>query len=57
MNEVECLDVINNKVFIKRFYDVREQRKFILRCKYSKRIKVLSYTWQTSEQYKYLLRT
>lgn len=55
MNEVECLDLTTGKVFSKYFYDLHEQRVFINKCRFSKRIRVLSYTWQNEAQHEYLV--
>lgn len=41
MFEVECLDLINNKVFTKVFYSIKKKNDFIRKCKYSKKIKVI----------------
>ena len=55
MNEVEVLVLDTNKTFIKHFDDVREQRKFMIKCKYSKKLMVLSFTWNGQAQYEYLM--
>lgn len=41
MFEIECLDLINNKVFTKVFYSIKKKNDFIRKCKYSKKIKVI----------------
>lgn len=41
MFEVECLDLVNNKVFTKVFYSIKKKNDFIRKCKYSKKIKVI----------------
>lgn len=42
MWEVTCLDLIKNKRFTKTFYDYIIKESFIRKCKYSKKIKVIS---------------
>ena len=54
MNEVWCRDLVKGKDFILKFNDLHKQRVFLLRCRYSKKIMVLGYTWQTESQYQYL---
>lgn len=41
MFEVECLNLINNKRFTKWFFSDISKDKFVRKCKYSKKIKVL----------------
>lgn len=54
MNEVYCYDIIKGREFTLRFDDLHKQRVFLLRCKYSRKIKVLGYTWQSESQRLYL---
>ena len=54
MNEVWCLDLKTNKEFTLHFNDLHKQRLFLLRCKYSKKIMVLGYTYQNQSQNDYL---
>lgn len=56
MNEVVCLDLETGREFTKTFYDLRKQRAFIVRCRHSRKVLVLSYTWQDMEEYAYLAR-
>ena len=56
MNEVWCLNRINGEEFTLRFNDLQKQRKFLLKCKHSKKIMILGYTWQTENQRLYLER-
>lgn len=41
MFEIDCLNLINNKVFKKVFYSIKKKNDFIRKCKYSKKIKVI----------------
>lgn len=43
MYEVTCLNLITNQEFIKEFEFYGQFRKFINKCKYSKKIKVTSW--------------
>jgi len=54
MNEVYCYDKLNHKEFTLYFSDLHKQRLFLLRCKYSHKIMVLGYTWQSEAQRYYL---
>ena len=54
MNEVTCYDNETGKVFVKTFDNIREQRRFMLRCKRSKKITLLGFTWQSSAEFDYL---
>jgi hypothetical protein len=44
MFEVEVLDLLNNNIFSKWFYDPIPKDKFINKCKYSTKVKVISVT-------------
>lgn len=54
MNEVWCYDKTTGREFTLKFNDLHKQRVFLLRCKHSKKIIVLGYTWQSESQYQYL---
>lgn len=54
MNIVWVMVLATKKEFQKFFYDVREQRKFLLRCKHSKKVMITGYTWQNEEEREYL---
>ena len=54
MNEVYCLDLTTGREFTKAFDDLRKQRAFLLRCKHSRKIRVIGYTYQSQSQYEYL---
>lgn len=54
MNEVWCKDLVKNREFTLKFNDLHKQRVFLLRCKHSKKIMVLGYTWQSEDEYMYL---
>ena len=53
-NKVFCLDMKSGKMFTKYFQDVEEQKKFIHKCKYSKKIMVCGYSCQNQEENEYL---
>ena len=42
MYELRCINLENNKIFTKLFYNVKAKDYFKNRCKYSKKIKILS---------------
>ena len=54
MNEVTCLNLQTGETFTRYFNDLKAQRLFLLKCKHSKKVMVVSYTWQTYSQYEYL---
>lgn len=54
-NEVDCLDLATGKRFIKKFDDIRAQRRFLIRCKHSQKIIVLGYTYDGQDEYEYLV--
>lgn len=54
MNEVYCVDLVTKKKFTLKFNDLTKQRNFINKCKYSKKIKVVGYTFQSRAEYEYL---
>lgn len=54
MNEVNCYNKLTGQTFTKYFNDLREQRVFLLRCKHSKKVMVVGYTWQSESQRQYL---
>ena len=53
-SEVYCVDLVSKRKFTKRFYDLRAQRLFLLRCGHSKKVKVISFTCQSNEEFLYL---
>ena len=42
MFEVELLNLKTNQKFIKRFWEIKKKNNFINKCKYSKKVKILS---------------
>ena len=54
MNEVTCIDLSTGREFTKSFSDVYEQRKFIIKCRYSSKVKVIGYRCQCYEEMEYL---
>lgn len=56
MNDVECLDMTNGRTFVKEFSDLREQRNFLIKCRHSKKLLVLSYTYNDQDEKEYLER-
>ncbi len=54
MNEVYCIDLTTGRSFTKKFDNLRNQRLFLLKCKYSKKIKITGFTYQDEEEYLYL---
>lgn len=54
MNEVQCLDLSNGRTFTLRFDNLRKQRAFIVKCRYSHKIKVIGFTWNSQSEYEYL---
>lgn len=56
MNEVSFLILATGKEITKRFYDLKEQRLFLLKCKHSKKVFITCFTYQTQSQLEYLLR-
>lgn len=54
MNEVTCLNLTTNQTFTKYFDSIVEQRKFVIKCKYSKKIRVIGISCQTQSEYKYV---
>lgn len=55
MNTVSCLDLITNKTFTLTFYDLRKQRNFLVKCRYSKKLLVIDFTYQSQSEYEYLV--
>jgi len=56
MNEVWCLDLKTGREFTMYFNDLHKQRLFLLKCKYSKKILVTGYTYNSQEEHLYLAR-
>jgi hypothetical protein len=54
MNQVYCFNLLTGQEFTLTFNNLKQQRLFLLRCKFSKKIKVLGYTYQNESQYRYL---
>lgn len=54
MNEVWCKDMVKNREFTLKFNDLHKQRVFLLRCRYSHKVKVLGYTYHSMSEYMYL---
>lgn len=54
MNEVVCYDKTTNKTFTLHFDNLYKQRKFLIKCRYSNKLMVLSYTYQSQAEYEYL---
>jgi hypothetical protein len=54
MNEVRFLVKATNTLVVKKFWDLREQRRFILRCKHSNKVILMGYSYQTEEEAEYL---
>lgn len=54
MNEVSFLILGTGKEITKRFYDLKEQRLFLLRCHHSKKVFITGFTYQSQAQYEYL---
>jgi hypothetical protein len=54
MCEVELMNRTNGQTWIKRFDDLREARVFVNKCRFSKRVMVLSVVCDTYPQYQYV---
>ena len=54
MNEVECLDLRTMKTFTKVFDSPYKARVFVLRCKHSKKLRVIGFTYHSQEEYEYI---
>ena len=54
MNKVKFIVLDTMKEVVKYFDNVVEQRKFLLRCKYSNKVFVLGYTCDGTDEYEYL---
>ena len=54
MCEVELKNLTNGEIFSKHFDDLREARVFVNKCRFSKRIMVLSILCDTYSQYQYV---
>ena len=56
MCEIELLVEQTGKIFIKRFDDLHQARVFLLKCKHSRRVGVLSVVCDTYTHYLYVCR-
>lgn len=54
MNSVICLNMETNEQFVRYFDDVEKQRKFMIKCRFSKKIKVIGWDCQDYDEYRYL---
>ena len=54
MNEVRFFVKATQTLVVKKFWDLREQRRFILRCKHSNKVILMGYSYQTEEEAEYL---
>lgn len=54
MNSVSFMVKGQKGVITKYFDDLRKQRLFLLRCRYSKKVMITGYTYQDEEEYLYL---
>lgn len=54
MNEVYCLDNTTGREFTLYFDDLKKQRNFLIKCRYSKKIHIIGFTYQSYTQYQYL---
>lgn len=59
MYDFECLDRTTNRTFHKIFEDERKARAFAIRCRYGRKILVLSvsckYGFDSMEDYNYIM--
>lgn len=55
MCEVELMNRTNGQTWLKEFDDLREARVFVNKCRFSKRIMVLSVVCDTYTQYQYVM--
>lgn len=55
MCEVELMNMANGQTWFKRFGDLREARVFVNKCRFSKRVMVLSVVCDTYTQYQYVM--
>jgi len=55
MCEVELMNRTNGQTWLKEFNDLREARVFVNKCRFSKRIMVLSVVCDTYTQYQYVM--
>lgn len=54
MNEVYCINVLTKKPFTLYFSNLLKQRRFLVKCRYSQKVMVVGYTYQSQEEYEYL---
>lgn len=54
MNTVDCYDTTTGRSFTKEFSSPYPQRQFILRCRHSKKIKVLGWTCNTPSEEEFI---
>ena len=55
MCEVELFNRLTGEIFSKKFDDLREARVFVNKCRFSKRVLVLSVLCDTYTQYQYVV--
>lgn len=55
MCEVELMNLATGQTWIKTFNDLHEARVFVNKCRFSKRISVLSVVCYTYSQYEYVM--
>lgn len=55
MKSVSCYDTKTKKNFTKEFDNIVEQRRFIIRCDKGNRLIITSYTWDSEDEYEYLV--
>jgi len=54
MYEVYCLNLLTNERFTKSFDNIKDQKKFMCKCRYSTKIMVIGCSYFTTEEGKYL---
>lgn len=52
---VEIMNLSNGQTWFKEYKDLKEARVFVNKCRFSKRIKVLSVVCDTYTQYQYVM--
>lgn len=52
--KVSCIDWNTHKMFDKEFKSVYEMKKFMNKCKYSKKISVVGFETNTQSEYEYI---
>ena len=55
MCEIELYNRLTGEIFSKKFDDLKEARVFVNKCRFSKRVKVLSVFCYTYSQYQYVM--